>query len=755
MMRLVLTLLATLGFLWAAVNGARADEPTTLAAPAPETTPAPSSPSLAAAATPRSFGLAHRDARIVITAREESWVRVTDAAGAIMFMRTLKPGDSYRVPNRPGLLLDSGNARGLAFAVDGASAPSLAGLVRRSVALDPAVLMRDPAAAPAATAALPPPVEAAVAAASAPAPAPAAPAADRKPAPASEARPASVASAKPEPAATEPAPPELKSDVAPDSASHAEEALAITDDATIAPPATVVAAAPPIALKAGSAPTATAAKPEAAPRAVPAAAPPAAPRVRAAPASPEVARAAASTARAAPPARPAASEPLTGAAAVTPAGIVLPNASRVAVEVNKGMVLRLRQAASTVFVADPEIADIQVKSASLVYVFGKKAGETVLYAADDRDRIVLSTTVVVDHNVSRLRQALRAVAPEAAIDVTSIDGSVILTGAVSSPVEAENIRRIAARFVPDPTAIINQMQVVAPNQINLRVRVAEVSRDVLKSFGVNWESVTRTGNFLFGLGVGRDIVNATGTFPRNEAFNTLIGSYRTGSQDINSAIDALSSEGLVTVLAEPNLTALSGETAAFLAGGEFPIPLVEEDSKLTVEYKTFGVSLGFTPTVLDASRINLRVRPEVSQLSQAGAVVLNNISIPALTTRRAETTVELASGQSFVIAGLLQNNTSHDISRVPFLGDIPILGPLFRSDRFRRNETELVIIVTPYVVRPVSARVASPTDGFVAPNDIERILGGLNHRQQIPSGAEAPRLREGGGLIGPAGFTLD
>jgi pilus assembly protein CpaC len=210
------------------------------------------------------------------------------------------------------------------------------------------------------------------------------------------------------------------------------------------------------------------------------------------------------------------------------------------------------------------------------------------------------------------------------------------------------------------------------------------------------------------------------------------------------------------VLAEPNLTALNGETASFLAGGEFPIPVFQVNNGITVEFKTFGVGLAFTPHLLDAGRINLRVRPEVSQLSAAGAVTLSGFSIPALTTRRAETTVELGSGQSFVIAGLLQNNTTQDISRVPLLGDLPILGALFRSDQFRRNESELVIIVTPYVVRPVSAnRIASPTDGFVAPNDVERILGGITYRPQLNDRDQQPRTKEGQGLIGPSGFQLD
>jgi pilus assembly protein CpaC len=450
---------------------------------------------------------------------------------------------------------------------------------------------------------------------------------------------------------------------------------------------------------------------------------------------------------------------ITAASSIAPAGVISSSASRIGLEINKGTLVRLSQPASTVFVADPEIADIQMKSAGLVYIFGRKAGETALYAVDDRERVVLGTTLVVSHNVSRLRQALRAVAPDADVDIISVDNSLILTGNVRSPVEAENIRAVAARFAPDANSLINQLRVVAPNQINLRVRVAEVSKETLKQFGINWESIARLGgNVLFGAAFGRDFVTGN-TFTREGAANTLAGSYRNGSQDINAAIDALATEGLITVLAEPNLTALSGETASFLAGGEFPIPIAQNGSNnatsITVEFKTFGVGLAFTPHLLDAGRINLRVRPEVSQLSTAGAVQLSGFTIPALTTRRAETTVELGSGQSFVIAGLLQNNSTQDISKVPLLGDLPILGALFKSDRFRRNESELVIIVTPYIVRPVSGRIAAPTDGYVAPSDVERILGAQSYKQQLPDSGERPIIKDGQGLVGPSGFQLD
>lgn len=697
---------------------------------------------------PRHFAANRHDARIVITAEEPVWLRISDADGKVVFMRNMQPGDTYRVPNRPGLVLNSGNAKGLAIEVDGKPVPRLSGMVRRGIAFDPDSLASGAAVARKAPADAPAQVAAAV-------PQPLAPAQKADvvaPAVATVTAPETPQTKVPEPKTAEVA----RTDERPEE-TRAAPAGMLT--ATLPGPLPSAAPAPVEPIQPAVAPVIS--PPPSAPRK-------AAPAAHVAPAKPQHAAppvvndAVKPVALAAPKRAVERAEPaVTAAASVAPAGVISPSSSRIGLEINKGTLVRLSQPAATVFVADPEIADIQMKSAGLVYIFGRKAGETALYAVDERERVVLGTTLVVSHNVSRLRQTLRAVAPDADIDIISVDNSLILTGTVSSPVEAENIRAVAARFVPDPRALINQLRVVAPNQINLRVRVAEVSKETLKQFGINWESLARLGgNVLFGIGTGRDFITGN-TFMREGSTNTLVAGYRNSSQDINAAIDALATEGLITVLAEPNLTALSGETASFLAGGEFPVPIAQSresnsPASITVEFKTFGVGLAFTPHLLDAGRINLRVRPEVSQLSSAGAVTLSGFTIPALTTRRAETTVELGSGQSFVIAGLLQNNATQDISKVPLLGDLPVLGALFKSDRFRRNESELVIIVTPYIVRPVSAnKIALPTDGYVAPSDVERILGAQSYKQQIPDSGETPRTKDGQGLVGPTGFQLD
>jgi pilus assembly protein CpaC len=243
---------------------------------------------------------------------------------------------------------------------------------------------------------------------------------------------------------------------------------------------------------------------------------------------------------------------------------------------------------------------------------------------------------------------------------------------------------------------------------------------------------------------------------RNQGTNSLFGSVRSKHLDINGLVDALNNEGLVSILAEPNLTAVSGEQATFLAGGEFPILVPDSDGRVTISFKQFGVSLAFKPTLMGDNHISLKVNPEVSQLSDTGAVNLNGFTVPALTTRRAQTTVELGSGQSFVIAGLLQNNLTHDLSKLPGLGELPVLGPLFRSDRFRRNESELVIIVTPYIVRPVSApMLAAPTDGLRPPSDADRVLYGRTNGVSAAKPAPGPVGSDGQGLVGPVGYVLE
>ncbi len=396
-------------------------------------------------------------------------------------------------------------------------------------------------------------------------------------------------------------------------------------------------------------------------------------------------------------------------------------------EVSKGKLVRLDRAAHTVFVADPDIADIQVKSPRLIYLLARKPGETTLFAVDEQERVLANIPVIVSHNLGGLRRAASELVPGANIAVSSVEGAIVIEGDVENATQARDIANLAEKFLPEGGSVLNRLRVTAPNQINLRVRVAEITRGVDKQLGFNWTAAGSLGGLTLGLATANPFSGA--------ALNSVTGSTTQGGWNLNSVIDALEEEGLVQILAEPNLTATSGETASFLAGGEFPILVPGSDGSVTIDFKKFGVSLAFTPTLVGSRRINLHVRPEVSQLSTTNAVTLANFQVPALTTRRAETTVELGSGQSFAIAGLLQNNVTHDISKFPGLGDVPVLGNLFKSDRFQRDESELVIIVTPYLVKPVSQRLAAPTDKYLSPHDAQRYgYGGTN--RQLP--AEAP-----------------
>jgi pilus assembly protein CpaC len=428
----------------------------------------------------------------------------------------------------------------------------------------------------------------------------------------------------------------------------------------------------------------------------------------------------------------------------------------IGLEVRKGQVIRLPRPAATVFVADPEIADVQAQSPSIVYLFGRKAGQTSLYAVDEDDQLLLRSQVVVQHNLSGLRLALEQLLPSSRVNVTTVDASIVLDGEVESPLQAQELRELATRYLGENETLLNRVRVAAPTQVHLRVRVAEVSRDVLKQFGINLEAFLQTGDFAFGFVSGRTVTNGLGGFLRPPEGNASFGGWDGGDDVVNAAIDALAEEGLVNVLAEPNLTALSGETASFLAGGEFPIPMDSDDDGLEIEFKEFGISLAFTPTVLTADRISLRVRPEVSDLTDKGAINVNGLVIPALATRRAETTVELGSGQSFAIGGLMSTDIESELSKYPGLGDLPILGTLFRSHRFQTNQTELVIIVTPYLVRPVDEPVlATPNDGFRAPTDVERILEGRLHSARLQPGRGGPVGPQGQRLAGPVGFVLE
>ena len=436
--------------------------------------------------------------------------------------------------------------------------------------------------------------------------------------------------------------------------------------------------------------------------------------------------------------------------------------SLIEVEINKGRTLRLPQSAASVAIANPAIADVQVVSPRLLYVNGKAVGETSLIAVDAQDNIISEGTVVVTHNISRLKKAATDMLAGEPVDAVSTDNAIILKGKIGSPVASEKVQRLANSFLlNDNQRVINMLDSSASDQVMLKVKIVELARSELKRFGINWENVLSAGNFVFGVARGRDVVDVGNAFIRSDDDNSFGIGFRDGQQNINAVIDALENDGLVSVLAEPNLTTRSGQTASFLAGGEIPIPVPGADGTVTIEYRQFGVSLQFTPVVLSKDKISLTVLPEVSALSDQNAITGGDFGvIPSLTTRRASTTVDLGSGQTFAVAGLLRNDVNSSNSRVPFLGDLPLVGSIFRNTEYENNQTEVVILVTPYIVKPVDRanELATPIDGYEPPSDAERVfLGRLHGETERLTDSVKPKKPSPapvGGLGGQSGFLL-
>ncbi|MDR6145389.1 pilus assembly protein CpaC [Sphingomonas sp. SORGH_AS870] len=461
-------------------------------------------------------------------------------------------------------------------------------------------------------------------------------------------------------------------------------------------------------------------------------------------------------------------------AAADPEGSTVVSDGSGAMEINTGRarLITLRRPMTDLFVADDSIADVQVRSPTQLYIYGKKPGETTISATGRGGAVVYSATVRVGNNTDSIGRMLRLAMPEAKIAATPINGMILLTGTVASPDDVAEAERLVQAYVGKDTRIISRLKTATPLQVNLQVRIAEVSRSFVKTIGVNLLSRDNSGGFLFGVASGRnagtisDVTDPTtgqiiGTrygFTSGDARTSVGLAGRVLGMNLLAAIDLGETLGQVSTLANPNLTALSGETATFLAGGEIPIPLTSGFGAVSVDYKQYGVSLSYTPTVLSDGRISLRVRPEVSQISSVGSVRINGTSIPALSTRRAETTLELGSGQSMMIGGLLSNTHDNSIEKAPWLGDLPLIGSLFRSNAFKRNETELVIIITPYLVKPVDSPsdIALPTDGQRPPNDAERVLlgrvaAGSGEPRPVPTMAPPVQGRPVSGAAAPVG----
>lgn len=452
-----------------------------------------------------------------------------------------------------------------------------------------------------------------------------------------------------------------------------------------------------------------------------------------------------------------------------------PLASAMEVMAGTGKFIPLNKPAKAVFVANSEIVDVSAEFANMLYVYGLKQGSTTLHVLDAEGKIAYTETITVSMNTAVVMDAIKQVLPSANIKAEFVGGRLVLKGMVKNASDAEVALRIAQGFAGSESSgsagsdsgIINMMTTTADNQVMLRVRVAEVNRDISQSFGIQWNLYGNDGNtFRTGLfsprgpltvpdeenkfRPGFDSYNVGGLNPN--PYQTFL-SYFGENLGVDVLLEALEDEKMATVLAEPNLTALSGETASFLAGGEFPVVTSVNDGDINTEYKEYGVRLNFTPVVLSENRIRLNVKPEVSNLTDKGAVIIDGITIPAIESRKVETTVELGDGQGFLLAGLFQNNLRESLQAVPGLGDLPILGPLFRSENFERKKSELMIIVTPSIVTPVSnpeVAFKTPQSDLRVPTFAQRAFGG----QRLSDTLRPSRISGSAGSSVPMGGAV-
>jgi pilus assembly protein CpaC len=468
-----------------------------------------------------------------------------------------------------------------------------------------------------------------------------------------------------------------------------------------------------------------------------------------------------------------------GAAAFQSAGV---SVRHVVVTLFKSSTFKLDRPFATAVVGSPEIADVLPMTDSSIYIQGKKIGTTNVSVFDAKSRVIGVLDLEVVPDTGTLREKIQSSTGSRGVSVSSSNGQVVLSGEASDALSAEKVVALAKGLSPQ-TPVVNAMKVQSSQQVMLKVRFLEASRDAGRDLGVNWFIANNKGTRGFSTGNGIPIIsgrNAVGgvdsqglanaasagvslfsavaPFAGNTSapFGTLLAGIVNHGMSIDALVSALESKGLVRRLAEPDLIALSGDTASFLAGGEIPIPVVQSSSgtvpTITVDYKPFGVQLTFMPTVLANGVINLRLAPSVSDIDNANTVQISGFTIPALTKREARTTVELRDGQSFAIAGLLQSSNVENIDQLPWLGSVPVLGALFRSTSFQKHETDLVIIVTPHLVKPATPgdHLATPFDDRLQGNDVDVFaMGQLERKKKFNEW-----VTSGGELAGPYGHIL-
>ena len=398
--------------------------------------------------------------------------------------------------------------------------------------------------------------------------------------------------------------------------------------------------------------------------------------------------------------------------------------TRLRVTINKSETIRVDRPFAEALVGNDEVADVIPLTDQSLYVMGKKIGATRLSILDADKRLLGVVEVEVAYDVAGIHAHIQQGLPGAHVNVKAMNGRIVLTGTVADSVALEKVVSIAQQFAPK--AVTNALAVASPQQVMLEVRFVEAARTAARDLGVNWEVFSDVAGNFAAITNFPSIVG-TGAFPSNNVpFGAMIARLLHQGTTADLIVQALEERGLARRLAEPNLVALSGDTASFLAGGEFPFPVARTDDTITIEFKKFGVGLAFTPTVLSGGLINLKIEPEVSEIDPNNTLEINGTTIPGLVARRAKTTVELRDGQSFAIAGLLQTNHTKAQRQLPWIGRVPVLGALFRSASYQKRETDLVIIVTPRLVQPAAPgqKLVTPFDKAVPGNDVDFFVKG-------------------------------
>jgi pilus assembly protein CpaC len=434
-----------------------------------------------------------------------------------------------------------------------------------------------------------------------------------------------------------------------------------------------------------------------------------------------------------------------------PDGSPLPMTRRLQIGADKSMLLELPTDVSDVLVSNPDIIDAVVQTPRRIYLVAKDIGGANAFFLGPGGKKVLLLELSVTRDLSALEDMLRKLIPGSRIKVTTVGSNVALSGSVATPAEAGRAAELAGRFLKSKDGVINMINVAAKEQVLLKIKVAEVQRDALKRIGFDLpKALLSAGDFSFHKVITNAFPVTSPSVPAGAAGSSLLGSWAKGNQNVQVLLQALERTGLVRTLAEPSLTALSGETAKFLAGGEFPIPVAANDKQVTVTFKQFGVSTSFKPVVLDQGRISLNIQAEVSELSTEGAVTVSElITVPALKVRRAETTLEMPSGGTLAMAGLLSDETRQSVEGVPGLKSVPILGALFRSNDYRRRETELVILVTPYLASHMEpGQAATPEEHLMPADDLRNLFfGHLNRIYGKPGSKPKGRFEGSPGFI--------